>query len=127
VVGVEGSFSWADLKTSDPKRAADFYSALFGWKLEKGEDDPEGSYLHIKNGEHFIGGVPSAEHLPPNTPPHWAIYFHTSDCEGSSNKAKSLGANVCFGPVTMENVGRFSMAADPQGAFFSLFQPMRKG
>lgn len=127
VVGAEGSFSWADLKTSDPKRAAEFYSSLFGWKMEKGEDDPEGSYLHIKNGEHFIGGVPGAEHLPPGTPPHWSIYFHTSDCDASSEKAKSLGANVCFGPVTLENVGRFSIAADPQGAFFSMFQPMRKG
>jgi predicted enzyme related to lactoylglutathione lyase len=126
IVGADGTFSWADLKTSDPKRAGEFYSALFGWKLEKGEDDPEGSYLHIKNGEHYIGGVPSAEHLQPGTPPHWSVYFHTSDCDALSNKAKSLGANVCFGPVTLENVGRFSIAADPQGAYFSMFQPMRK-
>ena len=126
VIGVDGAFSWADLNTPDPKRAAEFYSALFGWKLEKGEHDPEGGYLHIKNGEHYIGGVPPAKHLQPGVPPHWLIYFHTSDCDASSNKAKSLGANVCYGPVTMENVGRFSIAADPQGAYFSMFQPMRK-
>jgi predicted enzyme related to lactoylglutathione lyase len=127
VIGVEGAFSWADLNTSDPTRASEFYSALFGWHLEKGEHDPEGGYLHIKNGEHYIGGVPPAKHLQPGVPAHWLIYFHTSDCDALSNKAKSLGADLCFGPVTLENVGRFSIAADPQGAYFSLFQPMRKG
>ncbi len=127
VVGAEGSFSWADLNTDDPQRAAEFYSQLFGWHPEKGEDDPDGGYLHIKNGEHFIGGIPPARPRQPGEPPHWLIYFHTSDCDALTNKAKSLGANVYFGPTTLENVGRFSILADPQGAVFSLFQPMRRG
>ncbi len=127
VVGAEGSFSWADLNTDDPQRAAEFYSKLFGWHPEKGEDDPDGGYLHIKNGEHYIGGIPPARPRQPGVPPHWLIYFHASDCDASTNKARSLGANVYFGPVTLENVGRFSIVADPQGAVFSLFQPMRKG
>lgn len=127
IIGADGTFSWADLNTSDPKRAGEFYSALFGWHLDKGENDPEGGYLHIKCGEHFIGGIPPAQALQPGVPPHWLIYFHASDCDALSNKAKSLGANVRFGPVTMENVGRFAIVADPQGAYFSLFQPMRKG
>jgi uncharacterized protein len=126
VVGSNGSFSWADLITGDQKRAIEFYSELFGWQMEKGENDPDGGYLHIKNGEHYIGGVPPAR-LQPGAPPHWLVYFHASDCDAASNKAKSLGANVCFGPTTMENVGRLSIVADPQGAYFSLFQPMRKG
>ncbi len=125
-VGTEGAFSWADLSSPDPTKAAQFYSSLFGWQMEKGENDPDGGYLHIKNGEHYIGGVQSLAHRQPDVPPHWLIYFHASDCDASSNKAKSLGANVCFGPLTMENVGRFSIVADPQGAYFSLFQPMRK-
>lgn len=127
VIGVDGAFSWADLNTSDPKRAAEFYSALFGWKMDAGDEDPEHGYLHIKNGDHYIGGIPPAKHLQPGVPPHWLVYFHASDCDAASNKAKSLGANVCYGPVTMENVGRFAIVADPQGAYFSLFQPMRKG
>lgn len=126
LVGAEGSFSWADLNTPDPAKAGEFYKSLFGWQLEKGENDPDGGYLHIKNGEHFIGGVPPASHMPPGAPPHWLIYFHTNDCDATSNKAKSLGAAVRFGPVTMENVGRLAVVADPQGAYFSVFQPMRK-
>jgi predicted enzyme related to lactoylglutathione lyase len=127
VVGADGSFSWADLVTDDPQKARQFYSSLFGWQLEKGANDPEGGYLHIKNGEHYIGGVPPVRPRPPGVPPHWLIYFHTSDCDAFSNKAKSLGANVLFGPTTIEEVGRMSIIADPQGAVFAPFQPMRKG
>src|SRR5262249_8440438 len=61
IAGVEGTLCWADLSTPDVKRASDFYSALFGWQIAPGENDKSG-YLHIKNGEHFIGGIPPAEH-----------------------------------------------------------------
>jgi predicted enzyme related to lactoylglutathione lyase len=126
VIGAEGSFSWADLNSPDPEKASTFYKGLFGWEMMKNPNDPDGDYIHIKNGEHFIGGIPPVKHRDPNVPPHWLIYFHTTDCDATSTKAKSLGANVCFGPMTMENVGRFAVAADPQGAYFAVFQPMRK-
>lgn len=126
VVGAEGSFSWADLNTPDPQKAAGFYERLFGWQAVKGERDPENDYLHIKCGEHFIGGIPPARHLPPGAPAHWLLYFHASDCEAAASEAKSLGGKVCFGPMTMENVGTYAVVQDPQGAYFALFQPGRK-
>ena len=121
----EGAFCWADLNTTDVKRAEDFYSKLFGWNLEAGENDTTG-YLHIKNGEDYIGGMPPSEHMPPGAPPHWLLYFETSNCDASVEKAKQGGAKVCFGPVSMENVGRFAVLTDPQGAAFSVFQSARK-
>jgi len=125
VVGVDGAYAgWADLSSPEPERAGKFYSALFSWQLLKGEDDPESGYLHIKNGEHFIGGVQGAEQRDPHVPPHWLIYFHTSDCDASTGKVTALGGKTCFGPMTLEKVGRFSVVADPQGAAFALFQPM---
>jgi hypothetical protein len=121
----DGAFCWADLNTRDVPRAADFYGKLFGWTLEKSQNDPSG-YLHIKNGEEYIGGIPSAEHQDPNAPPHWLLYFETSNCDASVEKAKQNGAKVFFGPVSMENVGRFAVLSDPQGAVFSVFQSARK-
>lgn len=121
----DGAFCWADLNTSDVARASDFYTKLFGWKLEKGEKDPSG-YLHIKNGDDYIGGIPPAEHRDPNAPPHWLLYFETSNCDSSVEKAKQNGAKVYYGPVSMENVGRLAVLADPQGAVFSVFQSARK-
>jgi len=120
IAGVAGTLCWADLSTPDAKRAGDFYSALFGWQIAAGENDKSG-YLHIKNGEHFIGGIPPAEHRQPGIPPHWLAYFWVDDVDASAAKAKQLGAKLCLEPMTIENVGRMAVIADPQGAAFAIF------
>ncbi len=120
-----GSFCWADLSTPDTQRPRPrFYSQLFGWSIESGQDDS--GYLHIKNGEDFIGGIPPAQRRDPNAPPHWFIYIFVADCDASTAKAKELGARVFMGPITTENVGRMTFLADPQGAGFALFEPDRR-
>lgn len=125
ITGVDGTLCWADLMTSDVAAARKFYSEVFGWEIAPGEHDPSG-YLHIKNGDTFVGGIPPAG-LQPGVPPHWLLYFLESDADAATEKAKSLGARLYYGPTTMENVGRWSVVADPQGAVFALFQPMRRG
>ncbi len=119
-----GSFCWADLSTPDTQTASKFYSQLFEWSIESGQD-PSG-YLHIKNGEDFIGGIPPPQHRDPNAPPHWFIYMLVANCDASTAKAKELGARVYMGPMTAENVGRMTFLADPQGAGFALFEPHRR-
>jgi len=125
IAGVEGTLCWADLSTPDPERAGKFYSGLFGWKLAKDDKDPSG-YLHIKNGEHFIGGVPSAKQYDPKMPPHWLAYFTVSDVDATAGKAAKAGAKLCLQPMTMEGVGRMAVIADPQGAAFAIFKSARK-
>ncbi len=124
IAGVHGTLCWADLSTSDPKRAGDFYSALFGWDIAPGEKDESG-YLHIKNGEQFIGGIPPGTHRKPGVPPHWLAYFWVDDVDASAAKAKELGAQLFAGPMTIENVGRMAVVADPQGAVFAIFHAAR--
>ena len=125
VTGIDGSLCWADLNTPDQAQAGKFYADLFGWKLGGDEhSEPASRYLHIQNGEDFIGGIPPAAHRDPHTPPHWLPYFQTSNCDASATKAKQLGAKFYLEPMTMENVGRFGVLADPQGAVFALFQSM---
>jgi uncharacterized protein len=120
VTGVPGTMCWADLNTPDPAGATAFYKQVFGWDFTTGQDD----YLHIKNGEAFIGGIPPAVHLNPHAPPHWMTYFTVVDCDASAAQAKSSGANLYMGPMTIEKVGRMAVVADPQGAVFALFQPL---
>jgi predicted enzyme related to lactoylglutathione lyase len=121
IAGVDGTLCWADLMTTDAARARQFYADLFGWEIAPGQNDPSG-YLHIKNGETFIGGIPPVGPQP-GVPSHWLLYFLASGCDGAAAKAKSLGANICYGPTTMEGVGRWAVVADPQGAVFAIFQP----
>jgi uncharacterized protein len=122
IIHEKGSFTWADLMTPDPEAAKRFYSQLFGWKIEVGDKDSSG-YLHIRNGEHFIGGIPPAQHRNPNAPPHWLAYFEVDDCDATTTSAKQLGARAYVEPMSMEGVGRWSVLADPQGAVFAAFQP----
>ena len=120
--GEPGTFCWADLNCKDPAAAAKFYAQVFGWEVAPGEHDSSG-YLHIKNGDRFIGGMPPVNFQDPNAPPHWLIYWLVTDCDASTAKAKELGATVYVGPMSMEGVGRWSVVADPQGAVSALFQP----
>jgi len=122
ITGVPGTLCWADLNTPDQAGAAKFYGAVFGWEADPGQDNS--GYLHIKNGSEHIGGIPPAHQQNPNAPPHWMPYFLVADCDASVAKAKELGAAVYMEPMTLENVGRFAVIADPQGAAFSVFQPI---
>ncbi len=124
IAHVDGTLCWADLSTPDPQRAGKFYADLFGWQIMADDEDPDHNYLHIKNGEHFIGGIPPAKQNQPNTPAHWLPYFNASNCDATADKAKQLGAQLYLPPMTMENVGRFAVIADPQGAVFAIFQHM---
>jgi uncharacterized protein len=120
----DNTFCWADLSTPNPERAGKFYSELFGWELMKDEKDSSG-YIHIKNGENFIGGIPPATHRNPNAPPHWLIYFQVADAEAATAKAGQLGGKILMPARKMENVGTWSIVADPQGAVFALFKSAR--
>jgi uncharacterized protein len=124
IAHVAGTLCWADLSTPDVKRASAFYSGLFGWQLTADPKDPSG-YLHIKNGEHFIGGIPPAVYRQPGVPPHWLAYFQVDDVDASAAKAKQMGAKLYLAPMTMEGVGRMSVIADPQGAVFAIFKSAR--
>jgi hypothetical protein len=124
IAHVHGTLCWADLSTPDAKRASDFYSGLFGWQVIADPKDPSG-YLHIKNSEHFIGGIPPAAHRQPGVPPHWLAYFQVDDVDASANNAREKGAKLYLPPMSMEEVGRMSVIADPQGAAFAIFKSAR--
>lgn len=125
---VDGTLCWADLNTPDPDRAGKFYGELFGWKFTKDtDDDPPSGYLHIQNGGDFIGGLPPVTARSSQMPAHWLPYFQISNCDATAAKARQLGAKFYLDPMTLEDVGRFAVLADPQGAVFAIFQSGRKG
>lgn len=123
VAGVEGTLCWADLVTPDPARASRFYCDLFSWTIKADENDPSG-YLHIQSGDRFIGGIPPSRGRDPISP-YWLVYFAVTDCGQSVAKAKQLGARLMLPPTSMEDVGRWAVLADPQGAAFAMFEPPR--
>ncbi len=125
VTAEPGALCWADLNSPDPVRATRFYTDVFGWNYTVDtHSDPPSGYLHIQNGSDFIGGVPPLRPESARIPPHWLSYFQVADCDSTAARAREMGAKFCLEPFTMENVGRFAILDDPQGAAFAIFQPM---
>lgn len=123
ITGVPGTLCWCDLNTRDQAHARKFYSDLFGWKTTDDTDDnPPSGYVHIQNGDEFIGGILPPAYVPPHVPPHWMPYFLVANCDASFAKAKQLGAKAYMEPKTLEEAGRFAILADPQGAGFAIFE-----
>lgn len=83
-------------------------------------------YLHIMNGENYIGGVPPAHRNSPNDPPHWLIYFEAADVDKTFQRAKDMNARVLLRPMDFEGGGRVAMLADPLGAVFALYRDQPK-
>lgn len=123
VYGENGAMCWADLQTRDRERAQQFYGALFGWSFDPGKDKDAGGYLHIKNGEQYIGGLPEPRTMPPGVPAHWLAYILSPDCDAQTAKAAELGARTLVPPLSVDGQMKFSVLADPQGAVFALFTP----
>ena len=122
--GEMNTVGWIELTTTDEAKAAKFYGDVFGWKVTNGKGGPAGpdDYGHIENNGEMIGGLPPASMRDPNAPPNWMIYVEVADTAAVTEKAKSLGATVCMGPMDIGENGKISVLQDPQGAFFALHQ-----
>jgi hypothetical protein len=116
----EGAFAWDELHTNDLQAAKRFYGEVFGWTAN--EQDMGGmTYVLFRAGDTDRAGA--MQQMPGEQgPPSWLTYATTDDVDGATKKAKDLGGNVIMEPMSMENIGRFSIVADPTGAVFGLFQ-----
>jgi predicted enzyme related to lactoylglutathione lyase len=76
------------------------------------------TYHVIRNGERANGGVMATQ---PQEPPNWMPYFAVDDLDTSMDKLKELGGQLHAGPIPFPQ-GRIAVCADPQGAFFSLWE-----
>jgi uncharacterized protein len=122
VVNEPGALCWADVATPDPEGAARFYTELFGWTAMPGE----GGYVHLKNGDAPIGGIPPAHTAALGVPPHWMGYILVADINASTAKATGLGAKICVGPMSVGKEGSMTVFSDPQGAVLAMFELARK-
>ena len=114
-----GTFSWAELATTDTAGAKTFYTSLFGWEAE---DQPipggGGEYTFLKK-----DGLEAAAlhgHLPDGTPPNWTSYVTVEDADAAAEKARELGATPLAGPFDVGQAGRMAVIQDPQGAVLAV-------
>ena len=112
-----GAFSWCELSTPDPAKAADFYGKLLGWNFDAMEMAHGDTYRVAKVGEAAIGGIMAP---PPGAPPMacWSCYVTVVDADATARQCAELGGKAVVPPTDIPKVGRFAVLQDPQGAVF---------
>src|SRR5690242_19069096 len=121
---VQGSFVWQELVTADTAAAGAFYPKVTGWRSQSSPDSS--SYTMFTGASGPIAGMMrlTDELRQKGVPPHWMPYIGADDVDGAVASAERLGAKVQHAPSDIENnIGRFAVLTDPQGATFGIYRP----
>ena len=109
--------------TPDPAAAQQFYGELFGWVHE---DIPAAGCTVSRLGATAVAGM---FEQPPEQrgqmPPSWLSYVSVKDAEETAGRARELGGAVLREAADAMDAGRVAVLADPQGAVFALWQPLK--
>jgi hypothetical protein len=116
-----GSFSWADLATSDPEGAKAFYAGLFGWQDSKMTPMKGIEYTMLIDGETPKAGMMLTPEEWGGAPPMWNVYFLGEDINAAMQKVEGLGGKGVT-PVIDVGRGKFAFVHDPQHAYFGIFE-----
>jgi predicted enzyme related to lactoylglutathione lyase len=117
------NFCWYELMASDGPAAEAYYSHVIGW----GTTDagmPNMRYTLLLAGERPVGGCMTLpqEACVQGAKPGWIGHIGVNDVDAFARRVKAEGGSILREPEDIPGVGRFAVAADPQGAVFFLFQ-----
>lgn len=113
-----GTFSWAELLTSDAEAAKAFYTRVFAWEYH---DSPVGDGAVYSTALRDGKAVAALYACP--EPPHWTCYVTVESIDASAARAAELGATVATAPFDVLDVGRSATIVDPVGAPLLLWEP----
>ena len=87
-----GSPCWIDLMTADPQRSMDFYSELFGWTYEVGDQEKYGGYtMAFKDGQPVAGLMKNDGQS--GYPDVWSTYLRVDDIGAAVDAAAANGGS----------------------------------
>src|SRR2546426_9533976 len=81
--------TWVDLSTTDASAAREFYSKLFGWKIEVDPDPQYGGYGVGEGGGKGAAGI--GPQKAPDAPTGGAIQHSTDGIAGPAQKGQDAG------------------------------------
>ncbi|PRY40625.1 VOC family protein [Umezawaea tangerina] len=113
-----GTPCWADLGADVDKSTA-FYSALFGWEVDKLETAVLGYWTATLGGRN-AAGLGAQQDMA--QPPQWTTYLATDDADATAAKIFEAGGHVVVAPMDVEDQGRIAIAVDTAGAMFGIWQ-----
>lgn len=115
-----GTPCWVSLMVHDLSAIQDFYSALFGWEFGSGPQH-FGPYVRALLDGQEVAGL--GELAPDRQlPVAWTTYLATDDADATAEQIRCCGGTVGVGPLEADHEGRMTIASDPQGAIFGVWQ-----
>ena len=114
------SIVWFEIPADDVERAKSFYSALFGWKIDRlpgpmeywridtggSEDSPDGGLLKRQNPQ----------------PQGITNYISVASADESAAKVEKLGGKICMPKTAVPEMGYFVICQDPENNTFALWE-----
>lgn len=125
----QGDFIWYELMTPDMEGARVFYQAVVGWTIGAASGQPGMDYRMIGDGQGMAGGLMGldADMLAHGAKPMWTGYIGVDDVDAMAGRIEAAGGRLFVRPRDIPGIGRFAMAADPQGAPFYIMRGFSDG
>lgn len=122
-----GTFSWAELATTDQKAGVAFYKSLFDWDVRDIPVGPAGVYSMFTLRGQEVGAASTLQddERKLGVPSHWNMYVTVANVDESTKKAEGLGGKILAPPFDVMDAGRMAVLQDPTGAVFCLWQAGR--
>jgi predicted enzyme related to lactoylglutathione lyase len=120
-----GTFCWIELSTTDQNAAKKFYSELFGWAINDVPMGPEDVYTMFQlNGRDVAAACgQQEEQISQGIPPNWLSYIAVENADETAKAITAAGGSLMMEPFDVFDVGRMTVAQDPTGATFAIWQP----
>lgn len=118
-----GTPIWVDLMTKNLDKARALYGGLFGWDFSAGTKETGGYTVCTLKGQNVAGMGQQEEGTPFS--PAWNLYFGVEDLDAIIAEIKSRSGIVLVPATDVVSEGRMAICADPTGAAFGLWQPLR--
>ena len=115
-----GQPCWADVTNPEVDAAVAFYSSVLGWEAEKDPRPEAGGYtMFTRDGKYVAAASPPPQ---PGMPSHWTVYLAADDVDAVAGRVREAGGSVMMEPFDVFDAGRMTVAADPAGAVFGIWQ-----
>ena len=114
-----GTFSWAELATSDADAAKAFYTQRVRLGVPRQPDPRRSVYsMALRDGEDVAALFASDQ------PPHWNCYVTVASADETRRaRRRSSARRVAAEPFDVMDVGRMAVIIDPVGAALCLWEP----
>jgi len=115
-----GKLVWVDLVTTDPQKAVQFYSTVFGWQAQYFADE---KYIELnRDGRLICSVVLFEDEEAKDGDARWLVSISVDDVDEATQRAVDNGGSVLESPTDLPDRGRYSVVSDAQGAVLMLLR-----